>query len=339
MTMRHPLGAARAHPPGPALTGVRVRSAIRWAALALLVAALAVVPFTASATVVQYGIEALLLAALAQAWNILGGYAGYVSFGNSAFYGLGTYGTAIAMTRFHQPFVVGLAWGAVAGLIAAVLLGIPILRLRGPYFAIVTLGLSAVMQAIVQNVAITGKNIGLILSLYRNDVLFFELALALVIAATATTAWIARSRFGMGLVAIRESEDAANAMGVETTRFKVVALALSAVFTAVAGGIHAYWITFVDPASAFDPTLNVRTIIMAVFGGPGTVAGPLLGAIVLSGISEILSTTVSTAASIFYGLVIVAAVLFMPRGLIDAARGVRRSGWRYFTGNLKRYGL
>ncbi len=312
---------------------------IRWAALAALAAVVAVLPFVASATIVQYGINALLLASMAQAWNVLGGYAGYVSFGNSAFYGLGTYGTAIAMTRFHQPFAVGLAWGAVAGTAAAVVLGIPILRLRGPYFAIVTLGLSAVMQAIVQNVPIAGKNIGLILSLFRNDAVFYELALALLIAATATTAWIARSRFGMGLLAIRENEDAANAMGVETTRFKVVALALSAVFTALAGGIHAYWITFVDPASAFDPTLNVRMIIMTVFGGPGTVAGPLVGALILSAISELLSTKVSTLASVFYGLVIVAAVLFMPRGLMDAGRGVRRRGWRYFSENARRYRL
>ncbi len=312
---------------------------MRWAALAILIAVVAAVPFSTSAIVVQYGINALLLASLAQAWNILGGYAGYVSFGNSTFYGLGTYGTAIAMTRFHQPFVVALAWGAAAGLIAAVVLGIPILRLRGPYFAIVTLGLSAVMQAIVQNVGIAGRNVGLILSLFRNDALFYELALGLLVAATATTAWMARSRFGMGLVAIRESEDAANAMGVDTTRFKVIALALSALFTALAGGIHAYWITFVDPASAFDPTLNVRMIIMAVFGGPGTVAGPLVGAFLLSATSELLSTKVSTMASIFYGLVIVAAVLFMPRGLVDAGRGVRRWGWRYFARNVKRYRL
>ncbi len=312
---------------------------MRWLALAVLTVLVAVVPFTASATIIQYGINALLLASLAQAWNILGGYGGYVSFGNSAFYGLGTYGTAIAMTRFHQPFGVGLAWGAAAGSIAAVALGIPILRLRGPYFAIVTLGLSAVMQAIVQNVPIAGKNVGLILSLFRNDAVFYELALVLLIAVTATTVWIAGSRFGMGLVAIRESEDAANAMGVATTRFKVIALALSALFTAVAGGIHAYWITFVDPASAFDPTLNVRMIIMTVFGGPGTVAGPLIGAFLLSGISELLSTKLSTMASIFYGLVIVAAVLFMPRGLVDAGRGVRRWGWRYFARNVKRYRL
>lgn len=314
-------------------------TATRWTALAVLTAAVAVVPFTAPATIVQYGINALLLASVAQAWNILGGYTGYASFGNSTFYGLGTYGTAIAMTRFHQPFAVGLAWGAAVGLAAAVVLGIPILRLRGPYFAIVTLGLSAVIRAIVQNVPMAGKNIGIILPLFRGDALFYELALALLVAAIATTAWIARSRLGMGLVAIRESEDAASAMGVETTRFKVTALALAALFTALAGGIHAYWITFVDPASAFDPTLNVRMVIMAVFGGPGTVAGPVIGALILSAISELLSTTVSTMASVFYGLVVVVAVLFMPRGLMDAGRGVRRWGWRYFAQNVKRYRL
>ncbi len=311
----------------------------RWIAAAIGVAALAAVPFVGSATIVQFGINALLVAALAQAWNILGGYAGYPSFGNSAFYGLGTYGTAIAMSQFHQPFAVGLALGAVLGIACAVILGVPILRLRGPYFAIVTLGLSAVMAAIFQNIEIAGKNIGLILPLFRGDVLFYELALALLVAATAAVAWIARSRFGAGLVAIRENEDAAVVMGVQTTRFKVVALVLAAFFSALAGGIHAYWITFVDPSSAFDATLNVRMVIMTVFGGPGTVLGPIVGSFLLSGISEVLASKISMVASGFYGLVIVVAVLFMPKGLMDVGQGFRHLGWRYFIDNMRRFRL
>ena len=308
-------------------------------ALPALAAVLAVVPWVASPTIVQYGINALLVATLAQGWNIIGGFAGYPSFGNSVFYGLGTYGTAIAMAQLHWSFGSGLVLGAVLGVACALLFGIPILRLRGPYFAIATLGLAAVMSAIVATVEIAGKNIGLILPLFRGDALFYELSLILLVAATATVAWLSRSRFGAGLVAIREDEDAAQVMGINTTMYKVAALALAAFFSALAGGIHAWWITFIDPASAFDPTLNVRMVIMTLFGGAGSVLGPVVGAFVLSAVSEVLASKATSVASLFYGFVIVAAVVLMPKGILDVMEGFRTARWRYFTDNVRRFRL
>jgi branched-chain amino acid transport system permease protein len=308
-------------------------------ALPVLALALAVVPWVASDTIVQYGINALLVATLAQGWNIIGGFAGYPSFGNSVFYGLGTYGTAIAMAQLHWSFGSGLVMGAVLGVACALLFGIPILRLRGPYFAIATLGLAAVMSAIIATIDIAGKNIGLILPLFRGDVLFYELSLILLVAATGTVAWISRSRFGAGLVAIREDEDAAQVMGINTTMYKVAALAFAAFFSALAGGIHAYWITFIDPASAFDPSLNVRMVIMTLFGGSGTVLGPVVGAFVLSAVSEVLASKATGVASLFYGFVIVAAVVLMPKGILDLMEGFRTARWRYFTDNVRRYRL
>jgi branched-chain amino acid transport system permease protein len=303
------------------------------------IAVAAAVPFLGDDVLVQYGIDALLVATLAQAWNILGGFTGYVSFGNSSFYGLGTYGTAIAMAQFHLPFGIGLGLGAALAVGCAVLIGIPILRLRGHYFAIATLGLSATLAAIIANLDIAGRNIGLILPLTRADGAFYEEALVLLIAATATVAWIAKSRFGMGLLAIREDEDAAMVMGINTTRYKVAALSLSAFFTAIAGGIHAYWITFIDPAGAFDLTLNVRMVIMAMFGGPGTIFGPLIGAFILSAVYDVLASSISTAAALLFGLVIVLAVIFMPRGLIDLVAGFRRQGVRYLLQNIRMHRL
>jgi branched-chain amino acid transport system permease protein len=111
------------------------------------------------------------------------------------------------------------------------------------------------------------------------------------------------------------------------------------VFTAVAGGIHAYWITFIDPASAFDLTLNVQVVIMAVFGGPGTVLGPVIGAFILSVIYEYLSSSISTAAALLFGIVIVVAVVFMPKGIMDLGRGIRRGGSAYFLQNIRAHGL
>lgn len=304
-----------------------------------VIALLGAVPWLGDDLIIQFGISTLLVATLAQSWNILGGFTGYVSFGNSVFYGLGTYGTAIAMAQFHQTFWLGLVAGAVLAIICALVLGIPILRLRGPYFAIATLGLSAAMGAVFANLPIAGANVGLVLPLTRANAMFYELALGLLIVCTGVVAWMSRSRFGMALIAIREDEDAADAMGVHTTLYKVIALALSALFTAIAGGIHAYWITFIDPHSAFDLTLNVQMVIMAVFGGPGTVLGPVIGAFLLSVIYEYLSNSISTAAALLFGIVIVLAVVFMPKGIMDVGGGVRRAGLRYFLQNIKAHGI
>jgi len=301
----------------------------------VVVGVLATVPWWGSAVLVQFGINALILATLAQSWNIIGGYTGYPSFGNSVFYGLGGYGVAVGMVQFQLPFATGLALGVFLAVLFAFLLGLPVLRLRGHYFAIATLGLAEVMTAIVSNLEIAGRNIGLILPLVKGDTLFFELSLALLVITTLTVAWISRSRFGFGLIAIRENEEAAAVMGVNTTLYKILAFALCSIFAAIAGGIHAYWITYLDPTSAFDITLNIKMIIMAVFGGPGTIFGPVLGAFVLSAISEVLATKVTSLASIFFGLVIVAAIVFMPRGFTDLIRRFRQQGWRYFQANIE----
>lgn len=301
------------------------------------IALLASVPWWDSPVLVQFGINVLILATLAQSWNIIGGYTGYPSFGNSVFYGLGGYGVAIAMVQYGLPFPVGLAIGIGLAVGFAILLGLPVLRLRGHYFAIATLGLAEVMTAIVSNLEIAGRNVGLILPLVKGDALFFELSLILLVVTTLAVMWISRSRFGFGLIAIRENEQAAAVMGVNTTLYKIVAFALCSVFAAVAGGIHAYWITYLDPGSAFDVALNVKMIIMAVFGGPGTIFGPVLGAFVLSAISEILAAKVTSLASIFFGIVIIAAIVFMPRGFADLVRRFRQSGWRYFQENIRTY--
>jgi branched-chain amino acid transport system permease protein len=303
--------------------------------LALAVALLAAVPWIGSDVVVQFGINSLLLAVLAQGWNIIGGYCGYPSFGNSTFFGLGCYGVAIALVQWELPFAAGLAFGAALAIAFAVLLGIPVLRLKGHYFAIATLALALAMTAIVSNVEIAGRNIGLVLPPLNNDPLFYELSLALLVASTLTIFWLTRSRFGFGLIAIRENEEGAAVMGVNTTLYKILAFALSGLFSALAGGIYAYWITFIDPVSAFDISLNVKMIIMAVFGGPGTILGPVLGAFILTAISEVLSSEVTTLAGLFFGLVVVAAVVLMPRGLTDVFHQFHKTGWRYFLNNIR----
>ena len=311
----------------------------RIAIAVLVVAVLAAVPWYGSDVIVQFGISTLILAVLAQGWNIIGGYTGYASFGNSTFFGLGAYGVGIAMVQWNLPFWVGMVFGAVMAVAFAILLGLPVLRLKGHYFAIATLALAQVVAAIVSNIPLFGENIGLVLPPLNNDAMFYEMALALLVAATLTVWWLTRSRFGFGLIAIRENEEGAAVMGVNTTAYKVLAFALSGLFSALAGGIQAYWITFLDPASAFDISLNVKMIIMTVFGGPGTVLGPIVGAFVLSAISEVLSSEITSVASLFFGVVVVAAVVLMPRGLADVVRRFRKSGWHYFAENIRAHKL
>src|SRR5512142_2871260 len=150
----------------------------------IVVAALAALPWYGNSVLVQFGINVLLLATLAQGWNIIGGYTGYASFGNSVFYGLGAYGVAIAMVQFKLPFWVGMIAGLVLAVVFAAALGAAVLRLRGHYFAIATLALAFIMTAIVSNLEIAGSNIRLVLPLLKSDVLFYELALALLVLAT-----------------------------------------------------------------------------------------------------------------------------------------------------------
>lgn len=128
-------------------------------------------------------------------------------------------------------------------------------------------------------------------------------------------------------------------MGVNTTLYKILAFMLSAAFTSLAGGIYAYYITFIDPVGVFDVVLNVKMIIMAVFGGAGSVFGPVIGALVLSAISEVLATRVTSLASLFFGVVIVVAVVFMPRGLAHMSAHLRDAGWRYFLDNVRAHRL
>jgi branched-chain amino acid transport system permease protein len=216
------------------------------------------------------------------------------------------------------------------------LVGLPVLRLKGHYFAIATLGVAETMREVVYNLEITGAGTGLVMPISRNPLSFFYVMLAILAAVTLVSWWISASRFGYGLIAIREDEDAAAVMGIHTPLYKTIAFALSGAFAGLAGGVNAYWITFIDPDAVFKVTTTVLMIIMAVFGGTGTVVGPLLGALVLSAVSEVLATQLVTLADLFNGLVIILVVLFMPKGISDLIRQ-RAFSLKYFIRNLREY--
>jgi branched-chain amino acid transport system permease protein len=302
------------------------------AALTLLAAS----PALVSPFMVQFTINLFMLAILAESWNIIGGFTGYASFGNVAFFGIGAYTTGILLTRAALPLALALPAAGLAAMLFAVVLGMPILRLKGHYFAIATLGVAETMREIVYNVEITGAGSGLVMPISRTPLVFFYLMLAILAAVTLVNWWLSRSRFGYGLIAIREDEDAAAAMGIHTARYKTIAFALSGTFAGLAGGVFAYWITFIDPDAVFKVIITIQMIIMAVFGGAGTIVGPLLGALVLASVSELLSTQLVTLAELFNGLVVILVVLFMPKGLADVL-GRRAFSLRDLARNVREY--
>lgn len=283
-------------------------------------AAVLVAPFGVDASVVQSLISILTLAVLAESWNIIGGFTGYAAFGNAVFFGLGAYATGVAMVRWGWPFVGGLGLAAAVAVVFALVIGFPILRLRGHYFALATLGLSEVVRRIVENLDITGGGNGMVLPILRNLNFFYYAMLGVLLAAVAFTWWLSRSKLGYGLVAIREDEDAAQAMGINTPLLKSTAYAASALFAGLAGGVYAYWMTYIEPAAVFQTILNVKMIVMAVFGGAGSVFGPILGAFILTLVSDALATRLVELANLFFGVVIIVAVLFFPKGLMSLRR-------------------
>jgi branched-chain amino acid transport system permease protein len=303
---------------------------------AVVVLVLALAPAGLSPFLVQFLINLFMLAALAESWNIIGGFTGYASFGNVAFFGIGAYTTGVLLTAAEWPFALALPAGGLLAMAFAGLIGMPILRLKGHYFAIATLGVAETMREIVYNLKITGGGTGLTMPITRSALPFFYLMLGILIAATLVNWWLSASRFGYGLVAIREDEDAAAAMGINTALYKTAAFALSGLFAGLTGGVFAYWITFIDPEGVFRVIVTIQMIIMAVFGGMGTVVGPLLGALVLATVSEVLSTQLVSLAELFNGVIVILVVLFMPKGLADVIRK-REFSLRKLARNLREY--
>ena len=256
---------------------------------------------------------------MAAGWNIIGGLTGYASFGNIAFFGLGAYAVGVLVSNQRWPFVAALIAAPIIAGLFGLLMGVALLRLRGHYFAVATLGVGVAVGEVVNNVPSLGASTGLFLPIVRSDLLFFYLMLGAALLAVIVTWVILRSRFGYGLLAIRENEEAAAVIGVNTTFYKVAAFCLAAALTGLAGGIFAQWNSFVNQENVFPISANVQMILMAVIGGTGTVLGPVAGAVVLELIIQTLAGggTNAVYSQIGLGLLLMGCVIFIPRGVID----------------------
>ncbi len=267
-------------------------------------------------------LQIFMVIALAQAWNLISGMTGYVSFGHAAFFGVGAYAGALFLT-WGFPWWLAVIKGAGIAALLAVPLGFLTLRLRGPYFAIAMLGLNEVGRIVATLwVNVTRGGTGLTLSpelLPSLDVKYFTM-FGLALGATLLVAWIHRSRFGLELRAIREDEEAAEMVGVNTTRNKVIAFVLSAVIPGAVGAVYVMYTSYINPASAFDNARNIEMIVVVLFGGSGTVWGPVIGAGTVMVLRELLWAQFPAAHLAALGVLLLVVVLYLPGGLISILR-------------------
>jgi branched-chain amino acid transport system permease protein len=298
---------------------------------------------------------------MATGWNIIGGITGYAAFGNVAFFGIGAYTTGMLIAKAKWPFLAALPFAPVVAALFAALVGLPLLRLRGHYFAVASLGVGVAVGELVQNIDYGGQPLfggasGLFLPIYsinNRGLVFFYLMVAAAAISIAVTWWVLRSRFGYGLIAIRENEEAAAVLGVNTTAYKVAAFALAAALTGLAGGIFSQWNVFINQDNTFPIEYNVQMILMALLGGTGTVFGPAVGAVLLQLLIQFLGGSlpitfdipfVSEAArpivaQIILGLLLVGVVIFVPRGVIDFFGGRTRLSLSYLRRSLRETSL
>ncbi|MGH9713742.1 MAG: branched-chain amino acid ABC transporter permease [Candidatus Acidiferrales bacterium] len=251
------------------------------------------------------------------AWNLLGGFAGQVSFGFAVFYGLGAYGAAIAYNSGLDRFM-SILLGACLATVASLLIGLPTFRLKGPYFAIATIGVSEAVRVVMTNLEITGGASG-----YRlmergpfNQHLHFYIALGLAGLAVAASMLVRYSKFGLALIAIREDQDAASDLGVNPFRTKLLAHALAAALTGAAGGVFVGYAAFIYPQGVFGFDISVAILLMPTIGGVGTVWGPVVGAVVYGLVQEELIASFPEFHLLLYGALLILIILFEPGGVL-----------------------
>ncbi|GAB4400685.1 MAG: branched-chain amino acid ABC transporter permease [Anaerolineales bacterium] len=301
-------------------------SAKRLAALAvvvLVIAALAVLPlFVKKDNIINLACLALLYVALASSWNILGGYAGQTNLGHAAFFGLGT-----LLTRFlwlgGWPLWAALLVGAVVPVILALIIGAPAFRLKGAYFAIGTLALAQVLNVTVANrwPMITSLPARYLVT-YRLMPRYY-LFLAVAVFTVGVAYFLVKSRLGLGLMAVREEEDAAESLGVSGLRHKLLAFGVSAFLAGLAGGAFAFYHVGYYPQFPFSPAWTFDAVTATYIGGTGTIVGPIIGAVFYVLVKELLALKLVEAHLIIFGILFILVVLFLPGGLLEVWSKIR----------------
>jgi branched-chain amino acid transport system permease protein len=292
-------------------------------ALLVVIACLAALPLIGGAYALRLGTIACLYAILALSWNVVGGFAGYPSFATAAFFGFGAYATGVLLNKGLTLSLAILAT-LIASFVFAGLLGAVLLRLRGHYFAIASLSLVEVLRELVNNATdLTGGGMGLNIPLASGSgiladaIFFFYVMWGLLLATALMLIVLSASKLGFGLVCIRQNETAANMIGLNATLYKSMAFGLSACFVGAAGGLYAAWVHYIDPSDVFDILYSVKPIVMTLMGGLGSSLGAVCGALLYLALEEVVWRNYIQIHSGVLGVLIVALLLILPRGLIS----------------------
>jgi branched-chain amino acid transport system permease protein len=289
----------------------------------------------------------LMFVALASAWNLIGGFTGYASFGQAGFFGLGGYATATLMVHLRLSFWLALPLSAVLAGIFAALVGAPLLRLKGHYFAVATLGVAEGLREVVINVPrLTGGGAGITIPTAGNAPTgwlgndgFYRLFLVIAAVVVGVSMLVSTSRSGYALRAIHQDEDAAAAMGINTTVAKTVAFAGSAALTGAVGSAYAFQQVNLFPERPFDVGITVLMVVMVMLGGAGSVAGPVVGAVVMAFASEWLREHFTSVHTFLLGGMIIVAVILLPQGFTTFVRDAVRTRQFSLLDNVRRYRL
>lgn len=311
---------------------------LRLAGLIVLAAVALLLPIVApDPAVTNIAVFTVMYVGLATAWNIIGGYTGYISLGHAAFFGFGSYALGLMLDHLHiAPGYLPFLFVPIAGVLTAIVaagIGWLALRTRAATFVIVTIAFMFIMQLLAENlVKLTGGGAGLAFPVplqWGGDFFntpFYYAMLALAILALVISWWIRRSKFGLGLLAIRDDEDKALAVGVRTRAFKLTAFIISAALVGMIGGVYGYYVTYVYPQFVVDPLIGISMVLMAFLGGLGTLSGPVLGAVILepAQLEFAYNFGASRLYLVFYSAIFLIVILLLPRGIVPSAAEVLR---------------
>lgn len=316
---------------------------IRRAGAWVLVGAVACgAPFVVSSAWQNLLITAFYFAYLGQAWNVLGGYAGQLSLGHAAFFAVGAYTSVVLHTHLSISPWIGMCVGALLAALLSQGIGFLGFRfgLRGFYFVLLTLAVAEILRLIALHLPILGGYTGLFINFtpnpwqfqFKGKTWYYFIALGFLALASGVVWLIERSKFGAYLVAIREDEDAAEALGVDTFRYKMRAYAVSAALTAMGGTFYAYYQFYLQPNTVLSMHHSVDIMIRPIVGGSGTILGPILGSVLLELLGEFSRSYFAEGAAglyvVIYGLLLIAVVLFLPRGVYPTLAGWARRALR-----------
>ncbi len=272
----------------------------------------------------------MLWITMASAFNVAAGFSGYMPFGYVAFYGVGAFTTAILVVKLGFPVLVALPFSGVAGVVLGLLFA-PTLRLSGIYFAIVSLALAGICRLVISNMPeeVTGGSFGLQLGSRAEPVLSFYVMMGVMLLALGCILRLSRSRLGKALRAVRDDAQAADMMGVDVVRVRLYGWLVAAFFPALCGGVEAWYTNVVDTETAFNTLITAKTVIYAVAGGLGTVTGPIVGAIGMVWLDELIWRRFPLVNLLLLGVATVLLVLFLPRGMVGTLLR-RRPQWRRY---------